>query len=540
MKTSFKMLAATLLAAASIHSYAAAETVLRLDEVAVGELDPAKDSDYADSILMYNLYDTLVIPKAGQPGFDPLLAASWETDGKTFTFDSASVQSILTEGSHSVDIDTRGFANRNIDGDVNFTNVTFVQANAANDSKFESSFELGGFTVSGDATVNGNMADFFKAAWDYLDDNYSYYNEAINSFGIDLGIKYALYLNAGGAPLTDIVAKFTADDNDAGSVPERLQTLHDNLLGNFDENSIADKFSDTVNGDTSSLYTAEQIYQRIQDAGLGDLLGVIGNIHDGRGIFSGNEGDIDGTGHNQVRVFDYQHGWDRPDFISFDSNGRVDSRAINVNEMYFGDGNTPNNYVIEQHEGAGVETALKVHFRTGNDILPSVVGADGTAIFVVPEGYQTNGVGNASSTNMNRAAWSFDYSLVAGLNGAEGDIDNFDFQLKVDTDKGAGVNYMVFNLEGSDGITPFVARNDQGQVIAVFGEDGPSSDGTNTDIAQDSVNFGFSTIKGAIGGGYAFGKGEFDIELTSYKDGTDEVLSNVHIRVIVDSEQFML
>jgi peptide/nickel transport system substrate-binding protein len=86
MKTSFKMLAAALLAAASIHSYAAAETVLRLDEVAVGELDPAKASDYADSILMYNLYDTLVMPKAGQPGFDPLLAASWQTDGKTFTF----------------------------------------------------------------------------------------------------------------------------------------------------------------------------------------------------------------------------------------------------------------------------------------------------------------------------------------------------------------------------------------------------------------------------------------------------------------------
>jgi peptide/nickel transport system substrate-binding protein len=86
MKTSFKMLAAALLAAASIHSYAAAETVLRLDEVAVGELDPAKASDYADSILMYNVYDTLVMPKAGQPGFDPLLAASWETDGKTYTF----------------------------------------------------------------------------------------------------------------------------------------------------------------------------------------------------------------------------------------------------------------------------------------------------------------------------------------------------------------------------------------------------------------------------------------------------------------------
>ena len=81
-----KTVAAALLAACSLYGYAAAETVLRLDEVAVGELDPAKASDYADSILMYNIYDTLVMPKAGQPGHDPLLAESWETDGKTYTF----------------------------------------------------------------------------------------------------------------------------------------------------------------------------------------------------------------------------------------------------------------------------------------------------------------------------------------------------------------------------------------------------------------------------------------------------------------------
>ncbi len=40
-----------LLAATAAH----AETVLRLDEVAVGELDPAKASDYADTILMFNV-----------------------------------------------------------------------------------------------------------------------------------------------------------------------------------------------------------------------------------------------------------------------------------------------------------------------------------------------------------------------------------------------------------------------------------------------------------------------------------------------------
>lgn len=86
MKTRFSLLAAAFLATASIHSYAAAETVLRLDEVAVGEIDPAKASDNADSILVFNLYDALVIPRQGQPGFDPHLAESWTSEGSTYTF----------------------------------------------------------------------------------------------------------------------------------------------------------------------------------------------------------------------------------------------------------------------------------------------------------------------------------------------------------------------------------------------------------------------------------------------------------------------
>ncbi len=75
--------AATLVSATGL---ATAETTLRLDEVAVGEIDPAKASDYADSILMFNLYDTLVLPRQGGPGLVPHLAASWEADGDSYVF----------------------------------------------------------------------------------------------------------------------------------------------------------------------------------------------------------------------------------------------------------------------------------------------------------------------------------------------------------------------------------------------------------------------------------------------------------------------
>ena len=74
------------MALAALATAASAGGTLRLDEVAVGELDPAKASDYADSILMFNVYDTLILPRQGGPGHVPHLAESWEGEGTSFTF----------------------------------------------------------------------------------------------------------------------------------------------------------------------------------------------------------------------------------------------------------------------------------------------------------------------------------------------------------------------------------------------------------------------------------------------------------------------
>jgi peptide/nickel transport system substrate-binding protein len=79
-------LVAGLMSATSLSVPAMAGGVLRLDEVAVGELDPAKASDFADSILMFNVYDTLVLPTQGGPGHTGHLAKSWTGDGTSFTF----------------------------------------------------------------------------------------------------------------------------------------------------------------------------------------------------------------------------------------------------------------------------------------------------------------------------------------------------------------------------------------------------------------------------------------------------------------------
>jgi peptide/nickel transport system substrate-binding protein len=63
-----------------------AERVLRLDESPIGEIDPAKGTDYADTVLSINLYDTLVMPKKGGTGVEPLLATEWSVDGNVYTF----------------------------------------------------------------------------------------------------------------------------------------------------------------------------------------------------------------------------------------------------------------------------------------------------------------------------------------------------------------------------------------------------------------------------------------------------------------------
>ena len=68
-------------------SSALAERVLRIEEVPIGELDPHKAIDYIDSIINFNVYDTLVWPNPDGT-FTGLLAESWEVsdDGLNYTF----------------------------------------------------------------------------------------------------------------------------------------------------------------------------------------------------------------------------------------------------------------------------------------------------------------------------------------------------------------------------------------------------------------------------------------------------------------------
>ena len=188
---------------------------------------------------------------------------------------------------------------------IDLTGINFVDAAHAADHKFEPDSNLDGFIkgmldtygVAGTVdrlTVDGGKAGVFELIWDYVDDHYSYYNTSINAIGVELGLKYADYLLHGGTPLTDVVAKYTPDGPDAGTAPDRLQSMHDNILGNLDIGSIIDKFfdGDPTNGSahiSSGLFggsnatpdevTGQHLLDAVFAAGL-----------DGRPYYGGNEG----------------------------------------------------------------------------------------------------------------------------------------------------------------------------------------------------------------------------------------------------------
>ncbi|RYE88016.1 MAG: hypothetical protein EOP19_02640, partial [Hyphomicrobiales bacterium] len=146
--------------------------------------------------------------------------------------------------------------------------------------------------------LSGDYAQAFAVVWDLLDDNYSYYTNAVNEATARLGVEYALYLKAGGRPLLDVVAKYTADGGDAGNAPDRVQSLHDNLLGNVHGPGLADKLLPPGQGGSNPNAPAgvhAAIIALVNTSGLSDLLV--------RPIYSGNEGAP-----NNALAFDQDHG----------------------------------------------------------------------------------------------------------------------------------------------------------------------------------------------------------------------------------------
>ncbi|MDQ2082873.1 VCBS domain-containing protein, partial [Xanthobacteraceae bacterium Astr-EGSB] len=103
-------------------------------------------------------------------------------------------------------------------------------------------------TVLANLPAGATMADAIAQVWDFLDDTYvaggNYYDVEANLPFVYLGIEYAKYLNADGKPLTDVLVKYSPDGAlyPPNGVPDRFQSMHDNLLGNLNGGALTDRF----------------------------------------------------------------------------------------------------------------------------------------------------------------------------------------------------------------------------------------------------------------------------------------------------------
>ena len=263
--------------------------------------------------------------------------------------------------------------------------------------------------------INGSKADTFKLLWDYLDDAYvagnNYYNIPLNETFVRLGVEYVEYLEAGGEPLTFVTAKYAVDTNNNG-IPQREQSMHDNLLGNLNGAAIRDRFS----GDLEA-----------------ELLALVPDDYEARPYYDGNEPRVGGAVHDAIRAFDYDRGWDRPDYLDRSYNAFADPLArdpASPNNMYYGNGNPADDWNVVRHEGAGVELGLKIKHRGGDEYPEALIGADGLAHYSVLEG--------ASPSNAARAEWNFDFAATD----FSAD-DNFTYRLEFDIDPSEGVEWVT-------------------------------------------------------------------------------------------------
>ncbi|HEU02067.1 hypothetical protein VSX64_12155 [Aurantimonas sp. C2-6-R+9] len=219
---------------------------------------------------------------------------------------------------------------------------------------------------------------------------------------------------------------------------------------------------------------------------------------------------------------------------------QIDASAQDGGEMFVGSGNSVNDFVVTQSESAGVELALAVKYRQGPSQDPVSVDADGTVHFQVEDGAQstTNG---SSSNNANRAAWSFDYSIATGLDGATTDLSDFTFKLLIDVDPTAGTEFRELTM-----VDPGVAvPNDTGFIwVDQDGIPRIGDDGGNANVAQNSENYAFGFIEDFIDADpntpgqqpYApgFGPAEFDIRLEAYDGGHNLIAANQIAVEVID------
>ncbi|SFE75548.1 hypothetical protein SAMN04488523_11043 [Sulfitobacter brevis] len=248
------------------------------------------------------------------------------------------------------------------------------------------------------------------------------------------------------------------------------------------------------------------------------------------------DGDTVGTADDMV--FNTSLGTVMSPDTSIDLSGQTTGGNLLV-----GSGIPASDFVVVRSEADGLELGLSIIYRQGPSVDPVSVDPDGTVHFLVNDGSQST-VNGSSDDNAGRAAWSFQYSAITGLNGETTDLGDFTFMLKIDVDVTEGVDYRTFTM-----VDPGFAIPNATGMYWVDEDNTPviGDDGGNTNVAQNSENFAFGFINNYIDAdpdtpgmqsytGDGFPEGEFDIVLEAYNAGGDLIASN---HIVVDVFDFI-
>ena len=385
-----------------------------------------------------------------------------------------------------------------IDSEIRIDGVTFTEAGPA--GPFEAHHSLNdligrlimdngiAWTVD-NLVINGSQADTFKVLWDYLDDAYvagnNYYNVPLNETFVRLGAEYVEYLAAGGEPFTFVTAKYAADSN-ANGIPQREQSMHDNLLGNLNMAALDDRFDDPL---------------------LSELRALIPDEYEARPYYDGNEPRVGSATHDAIRAFDYDHGWDRPDYLDRSYNAMIDPLArdpLSPNNMYYGSGNPADDWNVVRHEGAQVELGLKIKHRFGDEYAEGPIGPDGVATYNVATG--------ASPFAANRAEWNFDFAATD-----YSPDQDFTYTLELDIDPGEGEQWVTLYSSAAPLDTDLGGGSTfQNSSNIVFYAAGIDVDPDTAGIQP-----------------YTLGDGTFGVRLTAYDADTGLYVAHNEVLVIV-------
>ncbi|CAH1668700.1 DUF4214 domain-containing protein [Chelatococcus asaccharovorans] len=285
--------------------------------------------------------------------------------------------------------------------------------------------------------------------------------EALNVAFVRLAAEYARYLENGGAPIDEFTGKFA---------PGVDQSVHDILLG---KGSVADMASRNFDADV-----------------LADLQQLMPDWVEGRPVYSGLESDS--ATYEATLAYDWERGIARSGQRNLEIDGTIDGAGYDpdTGHLHIGPGHTPDDFSVVRNDYAGIELGLKAHYIGSDEAVVRSVDASGRVQFTVDAGSQVAGVHGAAETRNDLAAWSIDFSILTGLDGHAGRLEDYRFTLQVDVELSPSRSYINLDLTGSNGVTDWL---DQAGIVRLA-----DADGDNPQLAQGTINIGSDFILSEI------------------------------------------